>query len=349
MKARRMEIDAMAEAKDSAAASPSDSMPPEVTVVTPFYNTERYLGECIESVLAQTWRDFTYILLDNQSTDGSLAIARRYAERDPRIRLLHTERLLPQRENYNFALAQVPSSSAYCKLVAADDWLYPECLARMIEVAERDGAVMLVGAYYLRGNALAGAGLPCDRTIFSGAEVCRRQLLDGSFSFGPPTTLLYRGDLLRMRRPFFDTTALHEDTELCYDALSDAKFGFVHQVLSYVRIDEMSISGRVRDLNPQGLDKLIGLTKYGKRYLSPEEMRDALRNHERRYYRMYVRALLGATRDRFVSYHRAGHQRIGYRVRRRALFSAALHEAVDLAFNPLNTLAKLRAHWRSRS
>lgn len=328
---------------------PPDPTRPAVAVVTPFYNTERYLAECIESVLAQTWSDFTYTLVDNQSTDGSLAIARRYAERDPRIRLWRTESHLPQRENYNFALAQAPSGAAYCKLVAADDWLYPECLARMIEVAQRDPGIALVGSCYFRGNALIGAGLPYDRSVFSGAEIARRQLLDGSFFFGPPTTVLYRGDLLSVRRPFYDTAALHEDTELCYDVLLDGKFGFVHQVLSYVRVDETSTSGKVRDLNPQGLDKLIILVRYGKRYLSEEELQEALRSHERRYYRTYVRQLFGRARERFVAYHRAGHQRIGYRIRKGALLGAALREAADLALNPLNALAKLRAHWRSRS
>ena len=59
-----------------------------VSVVTPFYNTAAYLEECIESVLAQTYRDFEYLLVNNKSTDGSREIAARYAAKDPRLRLL---------------------------------------------------------------------------------------------------------------------------------------------------------------------------------------------------------------------------------------------------------------------
>ena len=59
---------------------------PLVSVVTPFYNTADYLRECIESVLAQTYTRFEYILVDNQSTDGSAEIAAEYSKRDSRIR-----------------------------------------------------------------------------------------------------------------------------------------------------------------------------------------------------------------------------------------------------------------------
>ena len=51
---------------------------PRVSVVTPFYNTAEYLAECIESVLAQTYTNFEYILVNNKSTDGSREIAERY-------------------------------------------------------------------------------------------------------------------------------------------------------------------------------------------------------------------------------------------------------------------------------
>src|SRR5215471_137333 len=62
-----------------------------VSVVTPFYNTEEYLAEAIESVLAQTHSNFEYILVNNCSTDGSVAIAESYLAREPRLRLLHNK------------------------------------------------------------------------------------------------------------------------------------------------------------------------------------------------------------------------------------------------------------------
>ena len=60
---------------------------PLVSVVTPVYNEEKNLAECIESVLAQTYPNWEYVIVNNRSTDRSLEIAQRYAAQDARIRV----------------------------------------------------------------------------------------------------------------------------------------------------------------------------------------------------------------------------------------------------------------------
>jgi glycosyltransferase involved in cell wall biosynthesis len=76
---------------------------PLVSVVTPVYNGETYLAECIESVLAQTYSNWDYLILNNCSTDGTLGIAEEYARRDKRIRIQSNETLLPIIANHNKA------------------------------------------------------------------------------------------------------------------------------------------------------------------------------------------------------------------------------------------------------
>ncbi|MGI5485892.1 CDP-glycerol glycerophosphotransferase family protein [Microtetraspora malaysiensis] len=61
---------------------------PRVSVIIPIYDVEPYLEACLESVVAQTWHDLEAVMVDDGSTDGGAAVARRYAERDPRFRLL---------------------------------------------------------------------------------------------------------------------------------------------------------------------------------------------------------------------------------------------------------------------
>jgi glycosyltransferase involved in cell wall biosynthesis len=59
----------------------------QVSVVLPAYNSSRFISQAIESVLAQTWRDFELIIIDDGSTDNTLEIAEKYAARDPRVRV----------------------------------------------------------------------------------------------------------------------------------------------------------------------------------------------------------------------------------------------------------------------
>ena len=141
---------------------------PLVSVVTPFYNTEDFLAECIESVLRQSYRNFEYILSNNHSSDRSPQIAEEYARRDPRIRLIDHTEFLDQIGNYNRALRDISSSSKYLKIVQADDWLYPECLEKMVPVAEAHPSVSIVSAYCLRGREIANVGLPHSTPVYSG-------------------------------------------------------------------------------------------------------------------------------------------------------------------------------------
>jgi glycosyltransferase involved in cell wall biosynthesis len=63
---------------------------PTISVVMPVYNSARYLREAVESILSQTFGDFEFLIFDDGSTDGSVALLREYARRDPRIRLIES-------------------------------------------------------------------------------------------------------------------------------------------------------------------------------------------------------------------------------------------------------------------
>jgi glycosyltransferase involved in cell wall biosynthesis len=331
----------------------TDSNSPLVSVVTPMYNAASYLRECIESVLAQTDTRFEYILVDNCSTDGSLDIAKHYAERDERIRVVSSAEHLPAVDNFNRALRCISPESRYTKIVFGDDWLYPECLERMVRVADAAASVGLVSSYALAGDSVAGhrvwgVGLPYDKSVFSGREVARRQLHGEGYFVGSCSTVLYRSDLVRGRPAFFDRDSLHADTEVAYDILRSHDIGFVHQVLSFIRIDLDSTSGRVRDLSPVVLDELIGLLKYGLDFMEPPEFRQRLRQLERTYYRTFVTRALGPNRSRFLEYHRPALARLGYRLSKPRVVRAALEELADVVLNPKKTIARARMSLRSR-
>src|SRR5215470_10979843 len=143
---------------------------PLVSIVTPVHNEEEYLAECIESVLAQTYQNWEYTIIDNCSSDRSLQIARHYAAKDHRVRVLENPQLLPALANFNRAMRQIAPTSKYCKPVFGDDWIFPECLERMVAVAEEHPSIGIVSAYALAGERVKCVGLPTRNTFFLGRE-----------------------------------------------------------------------------------------------------------------------------------------------------------------------------------
>jgi glycosyltransferase involved in cell wall biosynthesis len=307
---------------------------PFVSVVTPFYNTAEYLAECIESVLAQTHGNFEYVLLDNCSTDGSTEIAERYARRDPRIRLLRNERLLPQMANFNEALRQISPDSRYCKLILADDALLPRCLTEMVALAEAHPSVSVVSSYYLAGDDPRPHGLRRETVVMSGREACRLHLIDGIFLFGSPSVVMYRSDLVRSRAPFFGETWFHEDTKAMYEIMRDHDLGFVHQILTFMRVQADSVTGSTRSYVPKHLDKYILYRRYGHEHLSPEELRRYAGEHERLYRRFLAESWLRRREPGFWKYHRAGLATIGERIDRATLARDALPLLFHYLFSP---------------
>ena len=123
----------------------------------------------------------------------------------------------------------------YCKVLGADDWLFPECLAKMVEVAEGNPAVGVVGGYRLNGRQVDLDGYPYWQPTQPGREVITADLRSSLPLLGTPSALLLRCELMRHRTPFYDPTFRHADTEAAYWALSRSDYGLVHQVVTYNR------------------------------------------------------------------------------------------------------------------
>lgn len=283
---------------------------PLVSIVTPVFNGADYLGECIDSVLAQTYRNWEYILVDNCSTDETLALARQYAAKDPRIKIHANSRFLPQIANWNHALRRISPASKYCKVLHADDWLFPECLQKMVAVAERHPSVGIVGAYRLQENRVDLDGLQYPSTFVPGREIARRHLLRLSSHFGSPTSLLLRADLVRARRDFYNEANPHADTEICVDLMRQCDFGFVHQVLTFTRRHNEAETTRARHFNTFLPSGLYTLMRYGQDFLTPAELQEAVNSRQRAYYwflaRRMAAAIAGRSRGRglaFWMYH----------------------------------------------
>ncbi len=258
---------------------------PLVSVATPVYNGADYLAECIESVLNQTYENWEYAISDNCSTDGSLEIARSYAARDQRVRIVAEDVFLDQLASANRSLREISPDSKYTKVLHADDWMFPECLERMVEVAERDPNVGIVGAYRLEETRVTLDGIPQSRSIIPGREMGRSTLIGSPYPYvlGSPSSLLVRSDLIRERDPFYDPKfpfgkqyALTEDQDVCCEIFRTSDFGFVHQVLTFTRRPGGSPFSDFVRLGAHLPERINLLAKHGPAFLTQAEYQRSL-------------------------------------------------------------------------
>lgn len=113
----------------------------EVSMIVPVYQVEKYIGQCIESVLNQTFQDFELILIDDGSKDNSGRICDFYAAKDERIRVIHTENRGAAAAR-NTGLDQ--ASGKYITFLDGDDYLAENMIARLHQVIDDSAYDMVV-------------------------------------------------------------------------------------------------------------------------------------------------------------------------------------------------------------
>lgn len=118
-----------------------DQSKPRVSIGMPLYNAQRYLAETLDSLLAQTCKDFELVIFDNGSTDQTEEICRAHAARDNRIRYYRgeTNRGAAWSHNRVFEL----SRGEYFKWAAYDDCCAPEFLEKCVAALDQDPSVAL--------------------------------------------------------------------------------------------------------------------------------------------------------------------------------------------------------------
>jgi glycosyltransferase involved in cell wall biosynthesis len=255
-------------------------------------------------VLAQTYSQFEYILVDNCSTDGSSGIAQTYSFRDPRIRYIQCTQFLPQLQNYNRALAQISEDSEYCKIVQADDWIFPDCLQLMVETFERSKSIGLVSSYCQVGDMLVGACYPYWTSPLPGGECARWYLRTGFNIFGSQTTVMYRSSLVRQYQPFYDESFPNADVERCMEILKHCDFGFVRQVLSYTRRDNESITSTLLTFQAYALDRYVIARRHAPAFFDPSEAATLTKKWRQKYYRAMAKEAIRFREAGFWRYHR---------------------------------------------
>ena len=118
---------------------------PEISIIIPIYNSEKFLPKNIESVLRQTWTSFELLLIDDGSSDRSLEICRKYEASDPRVRVFHKENTgVSDTRNLGLVMAR----GRYIRFIDSDDSLPEDSLEQMVRPFKENKEIdMVIGRF----------------------------------------------------------------------------------------------------------------------------------------------------------------------------------------------------------
>ncbi len=208
-----------------------------VSILMPTYDYGRYIGPALESVLAQTFRDFELLVVDNCSTDDTAPQVERYAARDARVRYIKNESNLGMVGNWNRCLSH--ARGTYVKFLFSDDTLLtPDALERMVDRLDRAPSTALVVSSRAIINAdSARLGVmsysDIDR-VRDGRKVIKECMLEQKNRIGEPSSVLFRRK--HSARGFDTRYRQIVDLEMWFHLLEQGDMDFIHEPLVSFRV-----------------------------------------------------------------------------------------------------------------
>lgn len=215
-----------------------------ISVVIPVYNVEKYLTECVDSVLAQSYTDWEIILVDDGATDSSGAICDKYVANDPRIRVIH-------QKNGGLSAARNTGLKAarreYVYFLDSDDYIEPHALEQLMDTARREhaDAVFFDGYVFFdecEEDESDSRYIRKDTYISQNGRKILLQLLENNEYRTAVPLMIFRKDYLLENNLWFMEGIIHEDelfTFLMYNA--DGRVAHCHAKLYARRIRPASI------------------------------------------------------------------------------------------------------------
>ncbi|OGV49404.1 MAG: hypothetical protein A2X49_00575 [Lentisphaerae bacterium GWF2_52_8] len=199
-----------AQAGFSVAPTNTVSVTPMVSVVMGVYNGERYLTEAVESILAQSYRDFEFIIIDDASSDKTPEILTDYAKRDARVKVFRLENNSGLTKALNHGIKK--SSGRFIARQDADDISLPGRLAAQLAYLEKNPEIALCGTQICSGPKINGE-LDFVSTLPRSPLICRIAML----SWGgchPHGSVMFRRDALENANLYDETIPVAQDYDL---------------------------------------------------------------------------------------------------------------------------------------
>lgn len=221
-------------------------MIPEILVFVPTYNSEKYLRQCLDSVIQQTFQDWECIISDDASMDKSVEIGREYENRDSRFKVLTHSHNVGAANNWN--RAKENNNSFATKILCADDYLYINALENQINLLRdlKTAIVFSEREILLPSGRLLYPKLPKYAQALTFNEAFTLYIKSGRNIFGEPVGALFNTKALITCKPFSPKFEFALDT-YCYAAAArDQQVTFDSNVVGVFRVSKSQWSYQLR-------------------------------------------------------------------------------------------------------
>lgn len=214
----------------------------KISVIVPVYNVEKYVSECLDSLINQTFKEFEIICVNDGSTDNSLSILKLYAEKDNRIKIINQANGgLSAARNSGLDMAQ----GKYVYFLDSDDFIVGDALEKLYDISEKENLdILYFGVNNYFEDKVTEDNYFCNDTYYdrkqffssavSGEELFERFLIENMFVCCVPFQFI-RTEFLKNTGIRFKEKMLHEDELFSPQLIVEAKRTMVIEDKFYMR------------------------------------------------------------------------------------------------------------------
>lgn len=268
-----------------------------ISIIVPIHNTEQYLKRCLDSILKQSFQDFSLILVDDGSTDDCGKICDEYASRDQRISVIHQENKgVSGARNSGLDFAFKSQNPKWIAFVDSDDCIHLNFFETLFKVAEKYSVNISACSYQQLKEPLCEEPIhKYDVQIYNGEEFGCEQNKHAQSVWG----MLINGELIRNIR--FPEGKYFDDVFVVYKLfLPQEKIAFVNYPMYYYNLDNLDSITRSK-WTPKRLDVIDGIA---------EKLKYAQKFHYKNYYRIELKTYIESIIEARYCAKRAGYNKV---------------------------------------
>ena len=209
----------------------------KVSIIVPMYNAEKFIGKTIESVLSQTYENWEMLIMNDVSTDNSLAVVNEYAKKDDRIMVVNTEKNMGVVKGRNHLIDL--ANGKYIAFLDADDYWHSQKLEKQIQFMKEKNAGISCTEY----TRVKENGEKINEVVIK-PEISYTDMLKNNYL--GCLTVMY--DVEKVGKRYFKELEKNEDYVLWLEIVKDVKtiFGLKENLAYYRVLDNSRSSNKVK-------------------------------------------------------------------------------------------------------